>query len=73
MISQLNLDKNEDSFHCLEQTNNKCNWLWQIYIKFVMVGVFFNTVAMSVVSVFISYRKNGHFVTKDSYHPFKFM
>lgn len=71
--SYLYLDKNEELFGLLEQTNNKCELMWKIYVKFVISGIFANTIMMSVGSVLLSYIKNDRFIAEDAYHALKFM
>lgn len=71
--SHLNLDENEDSFPILMHTNKKCDWIWPIYIKYVMGGCFAGGIINCAVSVLLSYFLNEHLKYKEFYHIYKFM
>lgn len=68
-----NLDENDSSFPILMSTNEKCEWLWPVYMKYGMGGFMLNTTNVSAVSVLICYITNGHFEVDKLYHPFKFV
>lgn len=67
-----NLDKNKTSFRYLAQVNYKSEWLWKIYIEFIMGGFFATSAASSIVSIILCYVKNGHFEVQHVYRQFRF-
>lgn len=68
MIS--NLDENEDSFKFLVEANEKSEWLWQFYFKFMIITCS-NTAFLSALSAFTCYFKYGKFDGQFLYHPYK--
>lgn len=67
------LDKNEDLFFRLKQTNEKCEWLWLLYNKYALSGYILNVITMAAVSVPYCYMVNGNFDVEHVYHPFLFV
>lgn len=68
MLSKL--DANEDSFNFLMQANEKSEWLWKFYFKFMIITCS-NTAFLSALSAFTCYFKYGKFDEKFLYHPYK--
>lgn len=69
----LNSDRSEDSFPILVETNTTCEWIWSLFIKYVMIVAQIMIIMMSIASLFISYFRNGYFAVDHAYRPFKFM
>lgn len=67
--SSPNLDANEDLFRFLVRANAKCEWMWQICIKYVFKGFPIFQAFMTIVSIVICYLIHGAFDTKRLYHP----
>lgn len=55
----------------LVDANSNCEWMWQIYFKFMLNGYNVFIVLTSAISVYVSQLINGKFDTKYLYHPFK--
>lgn len=71
-IHQLSLilDRNADSFRYLAQANNKSEWLWKLFFKFVFV--FALTIAiLSAASVSVCLIINGNFDSNRLFHPYR--
>lgn len=72
-ISISNVDKDEDFFSILEQTNNKCEWMWKIYFKWIATG---NTVSYplnAVISILFSLYFSGSIKKENLYVPFDYV
>lgn len=54
------------------QANDKSEWMWSIYLKFVVVLYFVNMMMTGVVSVLFGFFMHGHFVVTLAFHPFQF-
>lgn len=67
----MNLDTTNESFECLQNANNKSEWLWRIYLKFAMGGYIISNFMMSAVSVWYSWFANGTLDIRHLYKPFK--
>lgn len=68
----MNLVKDDDSLSFLVQANDKSEWPWQIYFKFV-ISVIFTITTLSIASVLICWLWNGYFDVTLVYHPSRFM
>lgn len=66
-------DANEISFKFLIETNQNCEWIWKMYIKYVIFGFFVGIISMATISVSFSYLIKGEFDEKIAYHPYRFM
>lgn len=67
------LDANGESFVFLKKINQKCEWMWQIYLKYVLGGFVVSVISMASISVIICFIVKGEFDEGSAYHPFKFM
>lgn len=55
----------------LVNADNYCEWMWNIYFKFMLNGYNIFILVTSAMSVFFSQWINKKFNTKYLYHPFK--
>lgn len=69
----LKLDQNEDSFAFLIEANNKSEWLWSVYFKYLMGGFFANMMVAAIISGALCYILSGHLDVDILYHPYKLM
>lgn len=75
MFNQLSIiyrmNPNDDQFSMLlSKANDKIEWIWKIYLKFVFEIIPSNMCVLSVTSILLSYFISGHFDVKYTYHPF---
>lgn len=54
----------------LTKANDKIEWVWKNYLKFVSVMIPSNMCMLSATSVLLGYLISGHFDIKYTYHPF---
>lgn len=70
-IYRMNDDKANDQFATLlTKANDKIEWIWKIYLKFVFEIIPSNMCALSITSILLGYFISGHFDIKYTYHPF---
>lgn len=67
------LGENEDSFCYLIRANNKSEWIWKIFFKYILAGFAISTVTVCTGSMIICYLAKGHFDSKSVYHVLKIM
>lgn len=65
------LDENDDSFKFLVETNNKCEFMWRFYFKFIVGGFAVITVIVATLSTLFCFWFNGDFDPRYVYHPFR--
>ncbi|XP_055296841.1 odorant receptor 22a-like [Sitodiplosis mosellana] len=65
--------KDEDSFRYLAQANNKSEWFWKMYIKFVLGGFPVIIAVSSIGSVLVCFLLNGHLDVTQLFRPFRFI
>lgn len=64
-------DKKKDTFHFLMEVNKKCEWMWKMYVRYMLLGFTIVTIITSTTSVCVCLIFNGEFDTKYVYYPFK--
>lgn len=65
-----NLDKNSNSNRFLTEANRTCEWMWHIYFKCILVGIFLVIAMSCVLEVLICYMMYGSSdISKHLYHP----
>lgn len=62
----------ENGFECVIQANDKSEWMWSMYLRYIVVLYFFNMLMTGVASVLFGYFMQGHFAVSLAFHPFKF-
>lgn len=67
------LSEGKDLYPILVDTNKQCEWIWSLFIEYIMKAVFVIAITMSVVSVLFCYIFNGYFNVNHAYHMLKFM
>lgn len=69
-----NVDKHDDeSFTILMQANNRSNWLWQTYRRYVLGGMVVGFVSLSVFSVLFCWIAYGEFEGEHAFHAYKML
>lgn len=71
-IFHVNLDAKENLFRFLAKANNKSQWIWSIYSKFVMASIM-NLVTMCSASAIVCWMNYKMFVPKCIYRPYRTM
>lgn len=71
--SHLNSDQNEKSFRFLVDANDKSEWMWKFYFKYVINMFFGSYVVGGVTSVLVCYYQFGRFDHERVYVPYSFM
>lgn len=66
-------DKNNESFRFLTHANDKSEWTWHIYLKYILTNFVIGTLMTAFVSVVLSWFIKGQFNTKFVYRANKFM
>lgn len=66
-------DKNDQSFRYLAQANNKSEWMWTFYMKYVIVGFMICNINTAMTSMMISWLHNGNIDIDHLYYPYKVM
>lgn len=66
-------DKFKDYFEFLTKINDKSEWMWNFYYKYVVCVFIINVFTMATISVVIGYLLNGDFDATHAYHLFVFM
>lgn len=66
------VDKMDSGFEFVVQANEKSEFMWSMYLKYVVVLYFFNMTVTGVTSVLLGYFLQGHFVVSLAFHPFQF-
>lgn len=66
-----NLDKNDDDLPMLINTNETCEWIWKIFMKYIFCGGLASNIIIPVVSILLCYILNGHFSVDELYHPLR--
>lgn len=66
-------DENDASFRFLAEANKKSEWIWQFFLKFVLVGCLVNETAMTLGSVLICLHLKGEIDVDSLYAPIKVM
>lgn len=67
----MNSGAKDKTLTLLTQTNEKCEWLWEIYFKFVIVGSVFTFIFATCGSILFSWIINGHYDHNYVFHPLK--
>lgn len=65
-----NSDEKRETFRFLVRTNNKCEWMWQLFFKIIISSILFEIVLCTVALV-ICYINHGSFNTEYLLVPFK--
>lgn len=68
-----NTDQNSESFTILTDTNQKCEFISNLYIKYFMSSVFVTNFMGAVVSVILCFIINGHIEVTFLYHIYKYV
>lgn len=68
-ISTENLVEKTDMFTFLVQINEKSEWIWSFYFKYVMAGTLASTSMMSAISMYFCWMQNGRIDTEYLFHP----
>ncbi|XP_031638775.1 uncharacterized protein LOC116350919 [Contarinia nasturtii] len=66
-------NKHEDSFQFLEQVNNKCEWIWKFYLKWVVTSATVSFPINGIASIIFCYYLHGELNRDHLYIPFYFV
>lgn len=64
------LDGNEEFSEILRYANDKSEWIWQFFFKYVMVGYFISLTLETMISVIFHWIKEKSFNTEYLYHAY---
>lgn len=70
MIYRMNDESDDQFLMFLTKANDKIEWIWKMYLKFVFEIIPVNMCVLSVTSILFSFFISGHFDIKYTYHPF---
>lgn len=62
----------ESGFEFVVQANEKSEYMWSMYLKYVVVLYFGNMTMTGVTSVLFGYFLQGQFDVNLAFHPFQF-
>ena len=68
----MNLDVNDVSFRFLTQANNRSEWMWTIYFKYIAISII-NLGITSIISIIYCYSTRGNLDVNHFYHPDKYV
>lgn len=70
-FSTNDLETEDDLIECLTKVNEKCDWVWKIYAKYVLIGFGASTVGSCLGSVLSFMLSDDPFDTENMYLQFK--
>lgn len=62
---------NDDSFRYLAQANNKSEWIWILFFKYLKFGYFICNVITALSSMLLCWLMHGEIITNHLYQPYK--
>lgn len=61
-------DEIDESFGFLTRTNNMCEWIWNMYLKWTVIMMLILLTVTHVVSIVLCYIKYGSFDADHVFH-----